>query len=166
MSADALDLSSPDLLSEDLQDMRNKFIDQSNQVAAEQPVLEIESSEPTKGVDTDKFFKDAASKVMGREADEFVKGYATLDDLIGRTGGIKAGTSTYGRSCLRTFSLNTTRRSSRKQAELAMMKLAYLIETNPGRHLSSSRGIPTASAEWTSINLSVNGVPRPSAIGW
>lgn len=130
MAAESMDLASADMLNQDLQDMRKKLVDSSNQVAVEQPMLEIGTTEETQGVNTDEFFKQAATRVMGVKADEFVKGYASLDDLINQTGGIKRGTSKtalmptdilfeYGKAELK------------EEASLAMMKLAYLIETNP-----------------------------------
>lgn len=130
MAAEAMELSTAEVLSSDLQEMRNKLVDASQQVAVEQPVMMIESEDVSEGVDTDEFFKKAAEKVMGERADEFVKGYATLDDLIGQTGGIKRGTSQtammpsdilfeYGKANLR------------EDAEISMIKLAYLVETNP-----------------------------------
>ncbi|MDF1752018.1 MAG: OmpA family protein [Verrucomicrobiales bacterium] len=132
MAANAIDLSSADILSNDLQDMRQKLVDSSNQMAAEQPVLEIDTTnEDSKGVDTDEFFKKAATKVMGNEADEFVKGYSSLDDLIGQTGGLRRGTSTTAilpSDIL--FGFNET--ELKDEAKITMIKLAYLIETNPG----------------------------------
>ncbi|MDF1811974.1 MAG: OmpA family protein [Verrucomicrobiales bacterium] len=131
MAANAIDLASAEILSNDLQDMRKKLIDSSNQVAAEQPVLEIDSTnEDSKGVNTDEFFKDAAKKVMGNKADEFVKGYASLDDLISQTGGIRRGTSmTAIMPSDILFGFNES--ELKDVAKITMIKLAYLIETNP-----------------------------------
>jgi outer membrane protein OmpA-like peptidoglycan-associated protein len=130
MAANSIDLASAEMLSSDLQDMRKKLIDSSNQVAVEQPVLEIEANDVSKGVNTDEFFKKAAAKVMGSEADEFVKGYASLDDLIGRTGGIRRGSSvTALMPSDILFGYNET--ELKDVAEMAMIKLAYLVETNP-----------------------------------
>ncbi len=130
MAANTLDLAAAEVLSRDLAEMRNKLVEASNQVAAEQPVLEVDASDVGESLNTDEFFKDAASKIMGEEADEFVKGYASLDDLIARTGGIRKGeelTALLPSDIL--FDYNEA--TLKEDAELAMIKLAYLIETNP-----------------------------------
>ncbi len=130
MAATEMDLASADTLNNELQDMRKKLTEASEQISPDQVTLEIDANEVSEGLNTDEFFKDAAQKVMGEKADEFVKGYATLDDLIGMTGGIKRGTSKT--AMMPTDILFDYGEDSLKEsAELAMIKLAYLIETNP-----------------------------------
>ena len=131
MAADSMDLAAAEMLNRDLTDMRNKLVEASTKVAAEQPVLEVDTTDSSAPLNTDEFFKNAASKVMGKEADEFVKGYSSLDDLIGKTGGIKAGSRI--KAILPSdilFDYNQT--ELKEEAEMAMIKLAFLIETNPG----------------------------------
>ena len=130
MAAQDLNLATAESLAQELDDMRSKLINESNRVATDQPIMEIDASDLKKGVNTDQFFKDAAAKVMGKEADEFVRGYASLDELIGRTGGIQKGsrmTAVMPSDIL--FEYNEA--TLKDEAEIAMMKLAYLIETNP-----------------------------------
>jgi outer membrane protein OmpA-like peptidoglycan-associated protein len=131
MVANTIDLASSQELSNDLQDIRQKLVNASNQVTAEQPVLKIDAVNESKGVNTDEFFKKAAAKITGKKADELVKGYSTLDDLIGRTGGLQPGTrETAVMPSDILFGYNQA--ELMEGAELAMIKLAYLVETNPG----------------------------------
>lgn len=131
MEASSMDLASEKVLSEDLNEMRRKLTENSQQISPDQVVLEIDTANDSEGgVNTDEFFKDAANKAFGAKADEYVKGYASLDSLINMTGGIKKGanyTAMLPTDILFKFGEATLMEESR----LAMMKLAYLIEMNP-----------------------------------
>jgi hypothetical protein len=92
IAASNMEISASDILSQDLATMRNKLVDSSASVSAAQPILELNAGDDLgAGADTDSFFKEAAAKAFGTGADEFVKGYSSLDDLIGRTGGLPTG---------------------------------------------------------------------------
>lgn len=131
VAARSLNLSAGDVLNKDLEDMKNQLIESSAQTSNSQPIMELSRDEGlTEGVDTDEFFKDAANKAFGNEADEFIKGYSSLDSLIGRTGGIPAGTEE--KIALPTdilFEYNEF--ELKEEARLSMMKLAFLVQTNP-----------------------------------
>lgn len=131
IAADSMNLSATEVLSKDLQDMRNKLIDSSSVVADSQMVLELDKAEDlSKGVNTDQFFKDAASKAFGKEADEYIKGFTTLDGLAAGVGGLKPGEQIKG--VLPTDILFDYNEFKLKEtARLAMMKLAFLIQTHP-----------------------------------
>lgn len=126
-----IEISAGDMLAEDLDDMRDQLIDSSSQVSSEQAVLELNPGEDlTKGVDSDEFFQDAASKAFGTEADEFIRGYATLDGLMDRDGGLAGGEEKIAMPTDILFGYNEYR--LKESARLSMMKLAFLVQTNPG----------------------------------
>ncbi len=131
VAADSLNLSVAEVLSKDLQDMRNKLIDSSSAVADAQMVLELDKTEDlSKGLNTDEFLKDAAAKAFGKEGDEYIKGFTTLDGLAEGIGGLKAGGQI--KAILPTDILFEYNEYELKEsARLAMMKLAFLIQTNP-----------------------------------
>lgn len=125
-----IDLSVAEILSKDLNDMRNKLIDSSANVSASQPILELnETDDLGNSVDTDEFFKEAAAKAFGTKADEFVQGYTSLDEMIGRTGGLPAGTEKIALPTDILFEFNEY--VLKEQARLSMMKLAFVVQTNP-----------------------------------
>ncbi len=125
-----LQISAGDMFSKDINDMRNKLVDSSAIVSADQPILELSQSDDVgKGVDTDEFFKNAVSKAFGTEADEFVKGYSTLDGLLGHTGGLPSGEEKIALPTDILFEFNEYK--LKEQARLSMMKLAFLVQTNP-----------------------------------
>lgn len=131
LAADSLNLSVSDVLSQDLNDMRNKLIDSSSRVAESQVVMKLDQAEDlSKGLNTDQFLKDAASKAFGNEGDEFIKGYTSLDGLAAGVAGLKPGQQIKG--ILPTdilFGYNEF--ELKEEARLAMMKLAFMIQTNP-----------------------------------
>ncbi len=125
-----LDLSVAEIVSKDLNDMRNKLIDSSANVSASQPILELnETDDLGNTVDTDEFFKEAAAKAFGTKADEFVQGYTSLDAMIGRTGGLPSGTEKIALPTDILFEFNEF--VLKEQARLSMMKLAFVVQTNP-----------------------------------
>ena len=74
--------------------------------------------------------KDAAKKAFGNEADEFIEGYTGLDGLMEGVSAMKPGQTERG--ILPTdilFDYNEF--ELKEEAQLAMMKLAYIIQTNP-----------------------------------
>lgn len=125
-----LNISAGELFSEDINEMRNKLIDSSAAVSADQPILELnQSDEVGKGVDTDEFFKNAAAKSFGTEADEFVKGFTSLDNFVGNGNGVLTGDEKFVLPTDIIFDFNEYQ--LKEQARLSMMKLAFIIQTNP-----------------------------------
>ncbi|HRQ88274.1 MAG TPA: OmpA family protein [Bacteroidia bacterium] len=131
VAANQLDISASEILSQDLAAMRNKLVESSAAVSVSQPVLELNAGgdEVGSGVDTDEFFKEAAAKAFGNGADEFVKGYSSLDDLIGRTGGLPPGEEKIALPTDILFGYNE--HQLKEEARLSMMKLAFVVQTNP-----------------------------------
>lgn len=130
IAATELQISAAEILSQDLAEMRNKLVESSATVSASQPVLELSASDEIgEGVDTDSFFKEAAAKAFGNNAEEFVKGYASLDDLIGRTGGLPTGEEKIALPTDILFGYNEYQ--LKEEARLSMMKLAFIVQTNP-----------------------------------
>jgi len=130
IAASEIEVSAAEMLSKDLAEMRNKLVDSSANVSVNQPVLELnEADEIGAGLDTDGFFKDAAAKAFGNNAAEFVKGYASLDELIGRTGGLPVGEEKIALPTDILFGYNEF--EMKEEARLSMMKLAFIVQTNP-----------------------------------
>ncbi len=130
IASSQMEISASEVLSQDLAAMRNKLVDSSATVSAAQPILELGGGEDLgTGVDTDEFFKTAAAKAFGTGADEFVKGYASLDELIGRTGGIATGEEKIALPTDILFEYNEF--ELKEEARLSMMKLAFIVQTNP-----------------------------------
>lgn len=129
-AAGGIDISVAEVLAKDLDDMRNKLIDTSATVSASQPVLELNTADDFGStVDTDEFFAAAAAKAFGTKADEFVQGYASLDDLISRTGGLPSGEEKIALPTDILFEYNEF--ELKEAARLSMMKLAFIVQTNP-----------------------------------
>jgi outer membrane protein OmpA-like peptidoglycan-associated protein len=82
-----------------------------------------------KGVELVASPKEAAAKAFGNGADEFVKGYASLDELIGRTGGLPVGEEKIALPTDILFEYNEF--ELKEEARLSMMKLAFIVQTNP-----------------------------------
>lgn len=130
VAAAQIDISVAEVLAKDLDDMRNKLIDSSATVSAAQPVLELNATDNLgSDVDTDAFFEEAAAKAFGTKADEFVQGYTTLDEMISRTGGVATGTEKIALPTDILFEFNE--HTLMEQARLSMMKLAFVVQTNP-----------------------------------
>lgn len=130
LAASQIEISASEMLSKDLDDMRNKLIDSSANVSVAQPMLELNAGEDVgQGVDTDEFFKEAAAKAFGNGAEEFVKGYSSLDEMIGRTGGVPAGEEKIALPTDILFGYNEY--ELKEEARLSMMKLAFIVQTNP-----------------------------------
>ncbi len=129
MAANALEIPAAEMLSRDLAEMRNKLIDSSAVVSDAQPVMELKNDDLDSSVDTDEFFRDAATKAFGNNAEEFVKGYATLDGLISRTGGLPSGEEKIALPTDILFGFNEF--ELKEEARLSMMKLAFIVQTNP-----------------------------------
>jgi outer membrane protein OmpA-like peptidoglycan-associated protein len=130
IAASNIEISAAEMLSKDLAEMRNKLVESSANVSVTQPVLELNTSDDlVEGVDTDGFFKEAAAKAFGNGADEFVKGYASLDELIGRTGGLPVGEEKIALPTDILFEYNEY--ELKEEARLSMMKLAFIVQTNP-----------------------------------
>lgn len=129
-AAAEIEISASEILSQDLAQMRNKLVESSANVSVNQPVLELNAGdEAGAGVDTDQFFKEAAAKAFGDGAGEFVKGYSSLDELIGRTGGLPVGEEKIALPTDILFGYNEY--ELKEEARLSMMKLAFVVQTNP-----------------------------------
>lgn len=127
--ASDIDTSAADVLSRDLKDMRNKLLE-SSVVSNDQPLIELNNDGLDKGVDTDEFFKNAAAKAFGKGADKFMEGYSSLDGLIGRTGGdLPPGEEKILMPTDILFDYN--QHELKEAARLSMMKLAFIVQTNP-----------------------------------
>mgnify|MGYP001248634858 FL=1 len=130
IAAGNLEISVAEVLSQDLEAMRSKLVDSSANVSVAQPVLELNTADDLgAGADTDGFFKEAVAKAFGTGADEFVKGYSSLDDLIGRTGGLATGEEKIALPTDILFAFNES--DLKEEARLSMMKLAFIVQTNP-----------------------------------
>ena len=130
IAASSIEISAAEILSKDLAEMRNKLVDSSANVSVSQPVLDLNTGDDLgAGADTDEFFKEAVAKAFGTGADEFVKGYASLDELIGRTGGIATGGEKIALPTDILFGFNEF--ELKEEARLSMMKLAFIVQTNP-----------------------------------
>ena len=130
IAASSIEISAAEILSKDLAEMRNKLVDTSASVSVAQPVLDLNQADDLgAGADTDEFFKEAAAKAFGTGADEFVKGYASLDELIGRTGGLATGEEKIALPTDILFGFNEF--ELKEEARLSMMKLAFIVQTNP-----------------------------------
>tara|TARA_R110002096_G_scaffold419294_2_gene623872 strand:+ start:2487 stop:3563 length:1077 start_codon:yes stop_codon:yes gene_type:complete len=125
-----LEISAAEILSRDLAEMRNKLIDSTATVSNNQPLLELSSIDNLEDtIDTDEFFQSAAAKAFGNDAEEFIKGYASLDDLISRTGGLPPGEEKIALPTDILFEYNE--HELKEAARLSMMKLAFVVQTNP-----------------------------------
>lgn len=130
IAAGGLDIPVAEMLSRDLEEMRNKLIDSSATVSVAQPTLELNQADDIgTSVDTDAFFKEAAAKALGNGADELIKGYSTLDEMIGRTGGLPSGEEKIALPTDILFEYNEF--ELKEEARLSMMKLAFVVQTNP-----------------------------------
>ena len=130
IAASSIEISASEILSKDLEEMRNKLVETSASVSVAQPVLDLNQADDLgAGANTDEFFKEAAAKAFGTGADEFVKGYASLDELIGRTGGIATGEEKIALPTDILFGFNEF--ELKEEARLSMMKLAFIVQTNP-----------------------------------
>ncbi|MEO0416588.1 MAG: hypothetical protein AAF226_16715, partial [Verrucomicrobiota bacterium] len=130
LASDATTLDMSDVFSEDLQDMRNRLVEESSAVSINQPVLKIDATNQlSQGVNTDDFFKDAAKRAFGNEADSFIEGYASLDGLLARADGLPTGEEKFVLPTDILFEYNEF--ELKEESTLSLMKLAFLIETNP-----------------------------------
>ncbi|MEO0414445.1 MAG: OmpA family protein [Verrucomicrobiota bacterium] len=130
LAAQTAQINVAELFSQDLQDMRNKLVDESSAVSINQPVIQIDASaDVSKGVNTDEFFKEAAEKTFGSKADDFIEGYSSLDGLLARAGGLPQGEEKILMPTDILFEYNE--HELKEEASLSLMKLAFLIETNP-----------------------------------
>ncbi|MBL9150862.1 MAG: OmpA family protein [Verrucomicrobiales bacterium] len=127
--ADSIDVSAADVLSRDLKEMREKLLE-SSVVSNDQPLMELNNDDLNTGVDTDEFFRKAASKAFGGDADKFMEGYSSLDGLIGATGGdLPPGEEKILMPTDILFEYNEY--ALKEAARLSMMKLAFIVQTNP-----------------------------------
>jgi len=127
--ADSIDISAADVLSRDLKAMREKLLEASV-VSNDQPLMELNNDDLNTGVDTDDFFRKAASKAFGGNVDKFMEGYSSLDGLISATGGdLPPGEEKILLPTDILFEYNEYQ--LKEAARLSMMKLAFIVQTNP-----------------------------------
>lgn len=127
--ATSIDISAGEVLRGDLKDMREKLLE-SSVAASDQTVMALNQDDLTTGVDTDSFFRDAASKAFGTDAEKFMEGYSSLDGLIGATGGdLPPGEEKILMPTDILFDYNE--HTLKEGARLSMMKLAFIVQTNP-----------------------------------
>ncbi|MCF6311294.1 MAG: OmpA family protein [Verrucomicrobiales bacterium] len=130
-AAEQIDVAAANLISKDLQNLREKLIEDSPVVSNVQPVLELNMDDITKGVDTDEFFRRAAARVSSSDGgSDITRGFSSLDGLLGKTGGgIPDGTKPILMPTDLLFGYNQW--ELREEARLSMMKLGFIIQTNP-----------------------------------
>ena len=151
--ASDLDVSAADVLSQDLKQMRDKLLD-ATVVSNDQPLIELNNDDLDKGVDTDEFFKNAASKAFGKGADKFMEGYSSLDGLIGRTGGdLPPGEEKILMPTDILFEYN--KHELKEAARLSMMKLAFIVQTNPTANFVIEGHTDTIGNEDYNLDLSM-----------
>lgn len=125
----SLDMSAADVLRSDLRDMREKLLE-NTVVSTNQTILELNEDDVDNGVDTDEFFRKAASQAFGEDADKFMEGYSSLDGLISGTGGdLPPGEEKILMPTDILFDYNE--HTLKEGARLSMMKLAFIVQTNP-----------------------------------
>jgi len=153
--AQKIDVAAADLVNKDLNNLREKLIDESPIVSNEQPILELNMDDITKGVDTDKFFHNAAAKVSTSDGGlKISESFSSLDGLIGKTGGgIPDGTKPILMPTDLLFDFNEW--ELREEARLSMMKLGFIIQTNPGSRFIIEGHTDTIGADDSNYQLSL-----------
>ncbi len=117
------------VLASDLNEMRQNLIDSSAQVSASQVTLQLNAGTAMSAdVNLDNFLQNAAA-AAGSQAQQVMKGYASLDSLISQTGGLPKGEEKIALPSDILFEYNEY--AIKEQARLSMMKLAFLVQTNP-----------------------------------
>lgn len=131
-AAESFDLSTAASLTDDLQSMRDKLLQENKQVAVEQLTIKINDGDLDKiGSDQlDAEAKKAIEKMTKERGSEFAGGYQSLDELISGTGGgLQSGFS--GKTFLPSDILFDVNKVELKDgSKIAMVKLAYLISIN------------------------------------
>lgn len=150
-----IDVAAANLVSKDLISLREKLIDESPVVSKEQPILELNSDDLTKGVDTDQFFHRAAAEMSTSDgAVDITKSFSSLDGLLGKTGGgIPDGTKPILMPTDLLFDYNEW--ELREEARLSMMKLGFIIQTNPGSRFIIEGHTDTIGGEDANYQLSL-----------
>lgn len=153
--AEKIDVAAANLVSKDLISLREKLIDESPIVSKEQPVLELNTDDLTKGVDTDQFFHQAAAKTSNTNgAAKITNSFSSLDGLLNKTGsGIPDGTKPILMPTDLLFDYNEWQ--LREEARLSMMKLGFIIQTNPGSRFIIEGHTDTIGGEDANYQLSL-----------
>ena len=145
------------MLANDLEQMRKKLVETSNVVSNAQAVMTVNTDEINTGLDTDEFFKDAVAKAKGNgdNNDSALKGLTTLGDLIGNTGGkLPSGEVTAVMPTDILFEYNEFK--LKEAARLSMMKLAFLVQTNPDAQFIIEGHTDSFGADEYNNTLSMN----------
>jgi len=155
--AGSLDVSTAKVLASDLEQMREKLVETSNVVSNAQAVMTVNTDEINTGLDTDEFFKDAVAKAKGNgnNNDSTLKGLSTLGDLIGNTGGkLPSGDTTVVMPTDILFAYNEF--ELKEAARLSMMKLAFIVQTNPDAEFIIEGHTDSFGADEYNNTLSMN----------
>lgn len=127
--AATLQVSASDVLGQDIKAMRQKLLD-TPIASPEQPVLALGAADVADTVDSQEFLRGLAKKSFGTQADQFLKGYGDIDAVISGTGGgLPPGGQKFMLPTDILFDYNEF--DVKEQARLSLMKLAFLIQTNP-----------------------------------
>lgn len=151
-TAETIDVSASEVLNRDLREMREKLLE-SSVVSNDQPVMQLNQDDLSSTVDTDDFFRKAAAKAFGDNAGAFMEGYNTLDGIIGRTGGLPSGKEKIMMPTDILFDYNQF--ELREQARLSMMKLAFIVQTNPDAQFVIEGHTDTLGTDEYNYNLSL-----------
>lgn len=153
--AEKIDVAAANLVSKDIKDLREKLIEDSPVVSKDQPILELNMDDITKGVDTDEFFHRAAAKASTSDGgSKITKGFSSLDGLLGRTGGgLPDGTKPILMPTDLLFDYNKW--EMKEEARLSMMKLGFIIQTNPGSRFIIEGHTDTIGGEDFNYQLSL-----------
>ncbi len=155
--AGSLDVSTAQVLADDLKQMRKKLVETSKVVSSSQTVMEVNTDEINTGLDTDEFFKDAVAKAKGNtdNKNSELEGYKTLGDLIGNTGGkLPSGEEKVIMPTDILFEYNEF--ELKEAARLSMMKLAFIVQTNPEAQFIIEGHTDSFGADEYNDNLSMN----------
>lgn len=127
-AVESIDVSAAEMLSKDLQSMREQLLE--NSIASQdQPTLELNKDDYSKAVDTDDFFRKAASTALGDGADKVMEGYTNLNAIANTGGGLPSGETKIAIPTDILFEYNEY--ELKEAARLSMMKLAFIVQTNP-----------------------------------
>ncbi|NOX98796.1 MAG: OmpA family protein [Verrucomicrobia bacterium] len=153
--AEKIDVAAANIVSKDLMNLREKLIDESPVVSKEQPILELNMDDITKGVDTDQFFHRAAAKVSANDGgSKITDNFSSLDGLLGKTGsGIPDGTKPILMPTDLLFDYNKWQ--LREGARLSLMKLGFIIQTNPGSRFIIEGHTDTIGGDDANVQLSM-----------
>lgn len=149
----SMELSVADAVNKDLKEMRERLLD-AEVAATDQPVLELNSDEFNATSDSEDFFRKAAAEATGGDGTAITEGYSNLDELLtGAGGGLPGDTKPILMPTDLLFGYNE--HELREEAGLSMMKLAFLIQTNPDSKFIIEGHSDTLGSEDYNLQLSL-----------